>query len=302
MDSTLLAVLIIVIIAVIVIIVIYSNGNKTSIVLSTQKSGTTATTVTASTLPINNTSSNYAYSIWFYVTNWQYRLTEPKILLTRADGTNFNPQITLAPYENNINIGVSTYPTNAAATAAATAAASAAPAAAPVAAPVAPAATAAPVAPVAPVAAPVAPPVAAAEIAPVSSLSVSGFQNQDAGDEHNCLIRNFPIQKWVNLIISLNGRAMDVYLDGKLVRTCLLPGVAIANPAADVKITPDGGFAGWTSNLQYFANTLNPQEAYDIYKKGYNAGGIGGVFNKYKVKVSYLVNDAEANSFEFWVL
>ena len=314
MDLTLI---IVIIILIIIAIVVYSSWNKTQIVLSNLKSGTVATTITSSTLPTNSASSNYAYSIWFYVTNWQYRLTEKKVILTRTDGTNFNPEISFSPYENNINVSVSTYPLSQDTSL--------------IAPPVAPA-----VAPA--VAPPVAPPVAPAVVpapssasgtmnstsAPVPgsmysppsnaissiydstigslSSSISGFQNQDpsaSATTQSCLIRNFPIQKWSNLIISLNGRTMDIYLDGKLVRTCILPGVAINNPDADVSITPDGGFAGWTSNLQYFANTLNPQEAYNIYKKGYSAGGLGGIFDKYKVKVSYLVNNEEANSFEF---
>lgn len=43
---------------------------------------------------------------------------------------------------------------------------------------------------------------------------------------HMCMINNFPLQRWVNLIVSLNNRTMDVYLNGKLVRTCILPAPA----------------------------------------------------------------------------
>ena len=292
MDLTFIIAIIIIII---IVIVIYSSWNKTKIVLSNFKSGTVPATITSSTLPTNNTSSNYAYSIWFYVTNWQYRLSEKKVLLTRADNSNFNPEISFSPYENNININVSTYPLP--------------PDPPPY--PPAPAPAPSPPAPPAPSPptpyppTPYPPPEPQNEIIPNLSYSINGFQNQslnnsdDSTNAHSCLIRNFAIQKWVNLIISLNGRTMDVYLDGKLVRTCILPGVAIYNPDADINITPDGGFAGWTSNLQYFSNTLNPQEAYNIYKKGYNNGGIGGIFDKYKIKIAYLVNNTETNSFEF---
>ena len=306
MDLTLI---IVIIILIIIAIVVYSSWNKTQIVLSNLKSGTVATTITSSTLPTNSASSNYAYSIWFYVTNWQYRLTEKKVILTRTDGTNFNPEISFSPYENNINVSVSTYPLSQDTSLIAPAVAP------PVAPPVAPAVVPAPSSASGTMNSTSAP-VPGSMYSPPSnaissiydstigslSSSISGFQNQDpsaSATTQSCLIRNFPIQKWSNLIISLNGRTMDIYLDGKLVRTCILPGVAINNPDADVSITPDGGFAGWTSNLQYFANTLNPQEAYNIYKKGYSAGGLGGIFDKYKVKVSYLVNNEEANSFEF---
>jgi hypothetical protein len=235
-----------VIVIVVIIVFVYNYLNSTKIQLSNLKSASKVDTTDASKLPSNKASSNYAYSIWFYVKNWQYRLTEKKELLSRSSNNSdntANPRITLAAYENNININVATYP---------------------------------------------------------SSDPNDKKTSTDDLANHDCIIRNFPLQKWVNLIVSLNGRTLDVYLDGKLVRTCVLPGVAKIDPNASVNITPDGGFSGWTSNMQYWSHPLNPQEAYNIYKKGYGGGGfsgLGGLFDKYKIKVAYLVDNEEEGSF-----
>jgi hypothetical protein len=51
---------------------------------------------------------------------------------------------------------------------------------------------------------------------------------------HSCSIEDVPLQRWTNLIISLDNRALDLYLDGKLVRTCVLPGVPKMNPASNI--------------------------------------------------------------------
>ena len=198
-------------------------------------------TIDAKNLP-NNKTNNYAYSIWFYVNDWQYKLGKPKYLLTRGGSgvgslTTYNPQITLAPYENNIEIEISTYPSR------------------------------------------------GSETKHTPGLG--------------CTISNFPLQKWVNLIISLNVRTLDVYIDGKLVRTCILPRPAKnVSPDTPINITPNGGFDGWTSNIQYFAKPLNPQQAYDIYKKGYGGAGLTGVFDKYKIKVAYLIDNEEQGSIQ----
>ena len=96
----------------------------------------------------------------------------------------------------------------------------------------------------------------------------------------------------------MNGRSLDVYLDGKLVRTCVLPGVAKVDPKADIYLTPNGGFDGFTSKFQFIADSVNPQQAYNIYNEGYGGGGLGGMMDKYKVKVSYLVDNKEKSSFE----
>jgi len=122
--------------------------------------------------------------------------------------------------------------------------------------------------------------------------------DSDTFQVHKCGISNVPIQKWVNLIISLYGRTLDVYLDGKLVRTCVLPGIAKVNDKASVYITPEGGFSGFTANMQYFAKSTNPQEAYDIYKKGYGESILGGILGKYKLKISFTDDNIEQGSIE----
>jgi len=109
---------------------------------------------------------------------------------------------------------------------------------------------------------------------------------------HTCNVDNIPIQKWVNVIVSLNGRTLDVYIDGKLVRTCVLPGVAKIANDAPVYVTPLGGFSGYTSNVNYYANSLNPQEAYNIYRAGY--GGMDDF--PYQVKIEYLKDGQEQGS------
>lgn len=115
---------------------------------------------------------------------------------------------------------------------------------------------------------------------------------------HQCNVSNIPLQKWVNLIVSLYGRTLDLYLDGKLVRTCVLPGVAKVNPDTNILITPAGGFNGWTTNFQYWSSASNPQEAYNIYKAGFGGSTLGNIFNKFRIKVSFLTDNQERSSFE----
>ncbi|GAJ06713.1 unnamed protein product, partial [marine sediment metagenome] len=87
--------------------------------------------------------------------------------------------------------------------------------------------------------------------------------------EAKCQIENVPLQAWTNLIMVLNGQALDCYLDGKLVRTCLMPGVPKVAAAGDLILTPGGNsFQGYTGNFQYFNRAVNPREAYAIYREG----------------------------------
>lgn len=115
---------------------------------------------------------------------------------------------------------------------------------------------------------------------------------------HQCSVSNIPLQKWVNLIVSLYGRTLDLYLDGKLVRTCVIPGVAKVNNDTNILVTPAGGFNGWTTNFQYWSTASNPQEAYNIYKAGFGGSALGNLFNKFRIRISFLADNQERTSFE----
>lgn len=109
-------------------------------------------------------------------------------------------------------------------------------------------------------------------------------------------IKNIPIQKWVFLMISVYGRTLDAYIDGKLVNTYILPNTSKIFPASSVYVTPDGGFSGWTTRFQYENQATNPQTAWNMYKKGYGGSLLGELFGKYSVKLALLVNDKESSS------
>jgi hypothetical protein len=114
---------------------------------------------------------------------------------------------------------------------------------------------------------------------------------------HHCNVPNVPIQKWVSCIVSIYGRSMDVYINGKLVRTCILENVAKLNKS-DIKITPNGGFSGYTSSFQFIPDATNPEEAYNIYKKGNGTNFLASILGKYKFRVEFLKDNQTMTSLE----
>ena len=232
-----------IILAVIVILVIFliinmltSKSNK----LSSMQDGNVEKIIPASDLSSStNNTSNFTYSVWFYIEDWTYRYGQEKVILTRIDSDrNPSPQIALGAFQNNLNVSLQTYPDG------------------------------------------------------------SNTDTSSVSQTHNCNIKNVPIQSWVNALISVNGRTLDVYIDGKLVRTCVMPGVAKVANNSPVVITPNGGFSGYTAKIQYWPNATNPQEAWNIYRDGYGGSILGNLFNKYRIKVSFLEDNKEQSSFE----
>jgi hypothetical protein len=91
--------------------------------------------------------------------------------------------------------------------------------------------------------------------------------NTFASPNEGCDIKNIPLQKWVHITYVLNNRTVDIYIDGKLERSCVLRGVPKLNDEP-VRVCDNGGFFGKISNLVYYRYALKPDEVYNIYAGG----------------------------------
>jgi len=121
---------------------------------------------------------------------------------------------------------------------------------------------------------------------------------------HEIVVHNIPLQKWNHVIMTKSGSTIDIYIDGKLVKTSILDGTAY-RPNPDTGITLTGkinetsdsaGFAGYLSKVLYKAGAVNTREAYQMYKEGYGQGGIGSFFNRFKLKFAFLQDNQEKSS------
>lgn len=79
-------------------------------------------------------------------------------------------------------------------------------------------------------------------------------------DVFNCEVPNIPLQRWVSVSISVSTKNLDVYVDGNLVKSCLLTGVP--KPAmGDIIISPNGGYSGWICGFNHYSKVLIPNDA-----------------------------------------
>ena len=207
---------------------------------------TTTITIDESKTDKTNNASNCTYSIWFYISDWNYRYGEPKMIFDRKNNAGDTAiSANFDALQNNVNIDVMTYATT-----------------------------------------------------DGTSAGTSNVQ-APAPVLHQCTVANVPLQRWVNLLISVYGRSMDVYIDGKLVRTCVLPGLADVSSNKPITITGDKGFQGFTSKFRYYTTPTNPQQAWNIYKEGFGGSMFGSLLNRYRIKVSFLDNNKPTGSYEF---
>jgi len=91
--------------------------------------------------------------------------------------------------------------------------------------------------------------------------------NTFASPNEGCDIKNIPLQKWVNIVYVLNNRTVDIYIDGKLERSCVLRGVPKLNNE-QLHVCDNGGFFGKISRLAYYKYAMKPDEVFKIYSRG----------------------------------
>lgn len=87
------------------------------------------------------------------------------------------------------------------------------------------------------------------------------------GDSFTCSVENVPLQSWFAVSVTVFQRNLDIYINGRLVKSCVLPG--IPKPAVgDVILADNGGFAGSICNVNGYSVMLNPDDAKSFYNKG----------------------------------
>jgi hypothetical protein len=149
----------------------------------------------------------------------------------------------------------------------------------------------------------------------VSSYSSSSTLSSNCtNNKSTCSVSNFPVQSWVNVSISVYNRAVDVYIDGKLVRTCSLDNVAAPINSGSTIYVGGGdsgtnkcsgggelvGFTGYIASVLYNPDIISPQDAWNTYARGYNNSpfGLSNLLQRYKLEFAFLKDNNVVKSFK----
>jgi len=84
-----------------------------------------------------------------------------------------------------------------------------------------------------------------------------------------CDLPEIDLQRWVNLTVAVNGKTVDMYMDGKLSRSCVLPAsFKVDSGGYSAVLLPFGGFGGQMSTTTMYDAALNPEAVYKNYMLG----------------------------------
>jgi hypothetical protein len=113
---------------------------------------------------------------------------------------------------------------------------------------------------------------------PYTGGFMNGTDSGGAGDSGltspgpTCDLPSVDLQRWVMVTVVLSGRTIDVYMDGKLSRSCVTKSYYKVDPAGVIPVILGGGktssLNGYVSGLSVARYALTPGEIYRMYSSG----------------------------------
>ena len=117
-------------------------------------------------------------------------------------------------------------------------------------------------------------------------------------DSNSIMItNNFPLQKWVYITVVLDNQTIDMYLDGKMVKSLSITQV---QPDATSNIYYGYNYDAVVNGFQRWSMTLDPQSVYNYYLSGASSISSGSLTGGYSASVSVTKNGTPTSSYKLW--
>jgi len=121
---------------------------------------------------------------------------------------------------------------------------------------------------------------------------------------------NFPIQKWVHIVTSVDNQYLDAYLDGKLIKSGRLYSEAVttstpASPESTPKTPADEpmvigsgtNYDAYIAKFNHWTLPLDPQTVWSIYNEGNGQSGMNNYISSYGIDLSILKDNVEQSKY-----
>jgi hypothetical protein len=214
--------------------IVYDNTSSGMVAMSVKPSTFSSHIVNSPDVPPLYGGGEYSISTWIYITNWGINSGKNKVFLTLSGGGNSFSTLVMYLGQNVNKLGIrastGSFITN------------------------------------------TAPSGAAGNIdnAQMSKI-VNGVTpyTDVAGDFMMCDIESVDLQRWVNITVVLSGRTQDIYIDGKLSRSCVLNGLfTVDGDQSTLVLGGPNGFGGYIGLTTAANFAYSPDQVYKKYQNG----------------------------------
>jgi hypothetical protein len=115
--------------------------------------------------------------------------------------------------------------------------------------------------------------------------------SDSSSDFKKCDIEQVNLQKWVNITAAVAGRTLDIYIDGKLSRSCVLDGMyKVDGDNPTVEIGGQSGFGGLIGLTRVANFAYSPDQVYRNYLSGPFDNSLWSVLMSYVDPSQYSFN------------
>ena len=133
-------------------------------------------------------------------------------------------------------------------------------------------------------------------------LDIGKEITQTPGAQKIIITNNFPIQRWVYIVVSIDNTVADVYLDGKLVKSVAITQVQPQEKLISFK-TPgaSGGMDAYLSNFERVTTPLDPQSVWNKYIAGSGSNlAVSNMIGKYNLNLTLLNNGQVSQNYKLF--
>ena len=116
---------------------------------------------------------------------------------------------------------------------------------------------------------------------------------------------NFPLQKWVHIVISVDGQYLDAYLDGKLIKSSKMhvngSSPTVGSKDDKMRLGGDTIYDAQVSKFIHWTEPLDPQTVWSTYNEGNGQGsGLTNSMSAYGVDFTILKDNVEQNKYRLF--
>ena len=112
------------------------------------------------------------------------------------------------------------------------------------------------------------------------------------------IMPNFPLQKWVCIMVSFDNKVVDLYIDGKLVRSQQLDKSPTAtNKDHVIKFPKDSNNKGYLAKFERLTSPMDPATAWNKYMEGNGGNYFSRLLSQYGASLTLKKDDLDLRQF-----
>ena len=130
-----------------------------------------------------------------------------------------------------------------------------------------------------------------------SSAVLKYIAKTETGTATHVIMDNFPLQKWVYVVISVDNNVVDLYIDGKLIRSHKVDGISQINENSDITF---GQLDAFIAKMEREPKPMDPSYAWSKYMEGNGGNYFSRMLANYGGTLTLTKNDMDVREFQLF--